>query len=69
MPDQTMAVQQTDVIPGTIHLVDIEGVFVAKHAHGRAKDVVLIPAPSEHPDDPLNWSRSRKRTAIASICM
>lgn len=64
-----MAVQQADEAPGTIHLVDIEGVFAAKHARGRAKDVVLVPVPSEHPDDPLNWSLGRKRTAIASICM
>ena len=65
-----MAVQQADAVPGTIHLVDIEGVFAAKHARGRAKeDIVLVPAPSEHPDDPLNWSPNRKRTAIASICM
>ena len=64
-----MAMQQNDIAPGTVHLVDIEGILAAKHARGRAKDVLLIPVPSEHPDDPLNWSVSRKRLSIASICL
>ena len=38
------------VIPGTTHLVNTEGVT----------EVVLIPTPSDDPNDPLNWSRGRK---------
>ncbi len=54
-------------IPGTVHLVDIEGTLRAKHASGDRKDVVLIPAPSGDPDDPLNWSPKRKLMSTASI--
>jgi hypothetical protein len=54
-------------IPGTVHLVDLEGTIRAKHASGtQLKDVVLVPAPSSDPDDPLNWSPARKRLSTAS---
>ena len=58
-------------VPGTIHLVDIEGTLRAKHASGGQNDVVLIPAPSDDPDDPLNWSTARKMlsTACVSMCV
>ena len=54
-------------IPGTIHLVDLEGTLRAKHALGDQKDVVLVPTPSEDPDDPLNWSSKRKLLSTACI--
>ena len=54
-------------IPGTVHLVDLEGTMRAKHAWGGQKDIVLVPAPSNDPDDPLNWSPRRK--ALSTTCM
>lgn len=57
-------------IPGTVHLVDLEGTIRAKHASGaQLRDVVLVPAPSQDPDDPLNWSRRRKLLSTASLSM
>jgi len=57
-------------IPGTVHLVDLEGTIRAKHASGtQLKDVVLVPAPSADPDDPLNWSPRRKLLSITSLSM
>lgn len=37
-------------IPGTDHLLDI----------GDKADIVLVPTPSDDPNDPLNWTKSRK---------
>ena len=55
-------------IPGTVHLVDLEGTMHSKHAsEENLKDVVLVPTPSNDPDDPLNWSPHRK--ALAATCM
>lgn len=54
-------------IPGTVHLVDLLGTMNARHAEGGQKDIVLVPAPSSDPDDPLNWSPSRK--ALSTVCM
>ncbi|KAH9826482.1 MFS general substrate transporter [Teratosphaeria destructans] len=54
-------------VPGTVHLVDLEGTMNAKHAQGAQRDVVLVPAPSADPDDPLNWSPRRK--ALSTTCM
>jgi hypothetical protein len=57
----------TKDIPGTVHLVDLLGTMSARHAEGGQRDIVLVPSPSSDPDDPLNWSPSRK--ALSTICM
>ncbi|CDK25638.1 unnamed protein product [Kuraishia capsulata CBS 1993] len=47
----------TEAIPGSVHLVDESG-DLAYAIH--EKEIVLVPTPSDHPDDPLNWSKRRK---------
>ena len=59
----------TEAVPGTVHLVDLEGIIRAKHAKGGLSDVVLVPAPSNDPDDPLNWSPMRKMLSTISMCI
>ncbi|THY16226.1 MFS general substrate transporter [Aureobasidium pullulans] len=54
-------------VPGTVHLVDLEGTMHAQHARGGQRDIVLVPTPSQDPDDPLNWSPRRK--TLSMICM
>lgn len=50
-----------DFLPGTKRLYDEHGYSVTVHSelkkHG---DIVLAPQPTDHPDDPLHWSLSRK---------
>ena len=58
---------EPNFIPGTVHLVDLEGTLHSRHAEGGKKDIVLIPAPSNDPDDPLNWSPRRK--FVFSTCL
>lgn len=55
-----------NAIPGTVHLVDIEHTLHTRHAGRGTSDIVLVPTPSNDPDDPLNWSPRRK--LIATIC-
>lgn len=50
-------------VPGTVHLVDLEHVLAARHATDQ-KDIILVPTPSADPDDPLNWTQSRKYLAL-----
>ena len=57
------------LVPGTVHLVDLEGVLNAKHASGSQKDILLVPSPSADPDDPLNWSAKRKMLSTACVCV
>lgn len=54
-------------IPGTVHLVDLDGTMQAQHARGGQRDIVLVPTPSQDPDDPLNWSPRRK--TLSMVCM
>ena len=56
-------------VPGTVHLVDLEGVLNAKHASGSQTDIVLVPSPSADPDDPLNWSPRRKLLSTTCVCV
>ncbi|EED85648.1 predicted protein [Postia placenta Mad-698-R] len=56
-----------DLIPGTVHLVDIGGgIHDAKHDSNH-RDIVLVPRPSSDPEDPLNWPRRRKLLAISMV--
>ncbi|KAF4464169.1 HOL1 substrate-H+ antiporter [Fusarium albosuccineum] len=68
-PSQSLAnmADQIEAIPGTVHLVDSQGNMESQHAQGAEHDIVLVPAPSSHPDDPLNWSPRRKY--LSAFCM
>lgn len=44
-------------VPGTVHLVDLDGTMLAQHAKGGQRDIVLVPAPSLDPDDPVSVTR------------
>ncbi|KAK5947094.1 Major facilitator superfamily transporter [Knufia obscura] len=56
--------QQTDfeeVIPGTRRLFDENGNTLPGDEHLlKHGDIVLVPQPTESPNDPLNWSNARK---------
>lgn len=57
-----------DAIPGTSRLIDTDGGLATPHASQSSKaDVILRPAPSSDPDDPMNWSSRRK--ALSCVCM
>lgn len=58
----------SDFVPGTVLLVDFDGTLDTRHAQGH-RDIVLVPTPSEDPDDPLNWSRWRKTLLMATLCV
>lgn len=61
---------EAEFIPGTVQLVDNEGKLDVHHADNiKQHDVVLIPTPSDSPDDPLNWSPLRKNTQLFCICV
>lgn len=48
------------LIPGTVTLVDLQHSLQARHADHGDREIVLVPEPSNDPDDPLNWSPRRK---------
>ncbi|UKZ76817.1 hypothetical protein TrVFT333_004531 [Trichoderma virens FT-333] len=52
-------------IPGTVQLVDVQGIFNVKHGQ-QSRDIVLVPQPTNDPDDPLRWTSQRKTKNI--IC-
>ncbi|GAB1212822.1 hypothetical protein ATERTT37_001970 [Aspergillus terreus] len=64
----TMAHQvDRNAIPGTFTLVDLEHTMASRHLDHGNSDIVLVPQPSDDPDDPLNWSPRRK--LLSTICV
>lgn len=54
--------------PGTVRLIDTTGHETSKHAEGKGQqDVILVPHPSEDPEDPLNWTFKRKLLATSCV--
>ena len=62
-------ISAADVLPpGTVRLIDTTGQQGSKHAEGKGQqDVILVPHPSEDPEDPLNWTFKRKLLATSCI--
>ncbi|KAL4872226.1 hypothetical protein BDV12DRAFT_183192 [Aspergillus spectabilis] len=56
-----------DAIPGTFTLVDQDHLLGARHLESGDRDIVLVPEPSNDPDDPLNWSSCRK--LLSTVCV
>ncbi|KAF5685960.1 HOL1-like transporter [Fusarium circinatum] len=65
-PQTMVNVVVENLIPGTIFLVDLNRNLRLRHAGGGDGDIVLDPAPSDDPEDPLNWTPRRK--VLALIC-
>lgn len=57
-------IDRTDLVPGTVHLVDVAGEAAGTK---RDQDIVLVPRPSADPEDPLNWTRARKLKHVAML--
>lgn len=56
-----------DAIPGTVTLLDLQHEMHTRHLNKGDQEIVLIPAPSNDPDDPLNWSPRRKLLSTISV--
>lgn len=54
--------------PGTSRLIDVDGSVISKHAAG-SEDIILLPRPSDDPEDPLNWTQKRKWLATSCVVM
>ena len=57
----------TNAVPGTVTLLDLQHVMPTRHLDKGNHEIVLIPTPSDDPDDPLNWSSRRK--LLLTICV
>ncbi|KAL2004918.1 hypothetical protein VTN00DRAFT_2768 [Thermoascus crustaceus] len=56
-----------EAVPGTVTLVDLEHILATRHLGKGDSDIVLVPTPSNGPDDPLNWSPRRK--LLSTVCV
>lgn len=51
-------------VPGTVHQVDSKNQLQGVRRSEHQQDIILLPPPSDHPDDPLNWSKWRKWATV-----
>ncbi|CAD0092216.1 unnamed protein product [Aureobasidium vineae] len=61
-------IHDDNIAPGTVRLIDAEGELNVKHSEGRG-DIILVPTPSDDPEDPLNWTKKRKLLHTACMVM
>ncbi|KAK0658494.1 major facilitator superfamily domain-containing protein [Cercophora samala] len=73
MPFGILDCKKMEVVPGTAFMSDQDDIppeFVyiprdqLKHGTGRYRDVILVPQPSDSPNDPLNWPQWRKELIL-----
>jgi hypothetical protein len=55
-----------DTVPGAVLLIESEHILRSRHG-GKNKEIILVPAPANDPDDPLNWVPRRR--ILATMCM
>lgn len=61
----TVVEASMDLLPGTRLLIDKNHVIHTAHAAG---ELVLLPPPTNHPGDPLNWPTARTCGGIFIVC-
>lgn len=61
--------ESTDMkTPGTVQLIDLKQSSDGKHSSDvNAADIILIPTPTDDPEDPLNWSFRRKLLSTSCV--
>jgi hypothetical protein len=52
-------------VPGTVQLIDTEGNLHVEHGTGH-KEIVLVPQPTDDPNDPLRWGKNRKTITLVT---
>ena len=57
--------------PNAIAMKAFEGLDISKLKHGQGKyaHIVLVPQPSDDPNDPLNWPQWRKNMVSPHIVL
>lgn len=60
-------------VPGSVILEEVTGISEGitasfKHGTGRNTHIVLVPQPSDDPNDPLNWPYWKKHTVLGITC-
>ena len=60
-------------VPATTRLAERDSQTVSatqnlKHGTGRSAHIVLVPQPSDDPNDPLNWPATKKLTVTIILC-
>lgn len=57
---ERMPIDEKELIPGTIHLIDMEGALHVEKAEGAKDNIILQPQPLSNVNDPLRWSQKKK---------
>ncbi|PSR77053.1 major facilitator superfamily domain-containing protein [Coniella lustricola] len=78
MPFGILDCKRMEVVPGTAFMSDQDELppeysdiakEQLKHGKGRYRDVILVPQPSDNPNDPLNWAQWRKEVVLLIVSL
>ncbi|CUM63809.1 uncharacterized protein PRCAT00001393001 [Priceomyces carsonii] len=57
---ERLSVPEDTIVPGTVHIVDIDGNLNVKKSKSGKGNIILQPQPSDNPNDPLRWKKLKK---------
>lgn len=63
---ERLSINDDDMVPGTVHLVDIENVLNVKKT-GNTDNIILQPQPLDNVNDPLRWSQKKKNAQFGLL--
>lgn len=66
-PNQVPSIDEDDIVPGTVHLVDMEGILHLKKGPNPEHNIILRPQPSSNPNDPLRWLQTKKKVQFGLL--
>ncbi|QBM90691.1 Major Facilitator Superfamily protein [Metschnikowia aff. pulcherrima] len=62
-----VSIDPEELLPGTIHLVDMEDSLHVKKGKGSNADIILRPQPLDNVNDPLRWSQRKKNAQFSLL--
>ncbi|KAI6367849.1 hypothetical protein MCOR25_004812 [Pyricularia grisea] len=78
MPFGILECKKMEIVPGTAFMNDQDDLppeltdvprELLKKGKGRYKDVILVPQPTDSPNDPLNWPQWKKEVVLLIVAM
>lgn len=63
---ERLSIDDDDMVPGTVHLVDVENVLNVEKA-GNSDNIILQPQPLDNVNDPLRWPQSKKNAQFGLL--
>lgn len=67
LENDAVSVPTVENVPGTVHILDLQGTLNVQKMEGGDQDIILQPQPLDNVNDPLRWSKRKKNLQFALL--